>query len=297
MFKNKSKKMIYRIILLILMDVLIITLSGPLAIYIRYNLLFESRAVEFIENIFRYLPINLVITIGAFYAFRLYQGIWKYASASDLVNILLACLVSTVTQAAGMWLMRLDYPRSYPFMYFFILAFGISVFRFMYRILGFIQQKKGDLIRTGKKNTMIVGAGEAGNTLLKELQNSRFSEQYVCCLVDDDLGKQGKYLRGVPVEGTRKDICRLAEEYDIDEIMIAIPSAIFSESFLAYLGLGIKAPDTSIGVLLADGQDVLLQYPYQTLFPAVLISLLMIAFNLFSNGLRDALDPTRRGEE
>ena len=79
--------------------------------------------------------------------------------------------------------------------------------------------------------------------------------------------------------------------------MISIPGAIFSESFLAYLGLGIKAPDTSIGVLLADGQDVLLQYPYQTLFPAVLISLLMIAFNLFSNGLRDALDPTRRGEE
>lgn len=83
----------------------------------------------------------------------------------------------------------------------------------------------------------------------------------------------------------------------ITRAMISIPGAIFSESFLAYLGLGIKAPDTSIGVLLADGQNVLLQYPYQTLFPAVLISLLMIAFNLFSNGLRDALDPTRRGEE
>ena len=83
----------------------------------------------------------------------------------------------------------------------------------------------------------------------------------------------------------------------ITRAMIAIPSAIFSESFLAYLGLGIKAPDTSIGVLLADGQSVLLQYPYQTLFPAILISLLMVAFNLFSNGLRDALDPTKRGEE
>ncbi len=83
----------------------------------------------------------------------------------------------------------------------------------------------------------------------------------------------------------------------ITRVMIAIPGAIFSESFLAYLGLGIKAPNPSIGVLLADGQKVLLQYPYQTLFPAVLISLLMIAFNLFSNGLRDALDPTKRGEE
>lgn len=83
----------------------------------------------------------------------------------------------------------------------------------------------------------------------------------------------------------------------ITRIMIAIPGAIFSESFLAYLGLGIKAPNPSIGVLLSDGQRVLLQHPYQTLFPAVLISLLMVAFNLFSNGLRDALDPTKRGEE
>jgi len=83
----------------------------------------------------------------------------------------------------------------------------------------------------------------------------------------------------------------------ITRAMIAIPGAIFSESFLAYIGLGIKPPNPSIGVLLSNGQDVLLQYPYQTLFPAVLISLLMISFNLFANGLRDALDPTKRGEE
>ena len=76
---------------------------------------------------------------------------------------------------------------------------------------------------------MIVGAGEAGNTLLKELQNSKFVEQNVCCLVDDDPGKIGKHLRGVLVAGNRKDICRLAEEYHIDEIMIAIPSASHAE--------------------------------------------------------------------
>lgn len=83
----------------------------------------------------------------------------------------------------------------------------------------------------------------------------------------------------------------------ITSTMIAIPSAIFSESFLAYLGLSIQAPEPSIGVLLADGQSVLLHFPYQTLFPAIIISLLMISFNLLSNGLRDALDPTKRGEE
>lgn len=83
----------------------------------------------------------------------------------------------------------------------------------------------------------------------------------------------------------------------ITRAMIAIPGAIFAEAFLAFIGLGLQAPNPSIGVLLSDGQKVLLQYPYQTLFPALLISLLMISFNLFSNGLRDALDPTQRGEE
>ena len=83
----------------------------------------------------------------------------------------------------------------------------------------------------------------------------------------------------------------------ITRAMIAIPGAIFSESFLAYIGLGIAPPEPSIGILLSDGQNGLRQYPYQTFFPAVLISVLMIAFNMFANGLRDALDPTKRGEE
>ncbi len=229
MLKYKNKKLIFRIILLVLMDMLIITAAGPLAIYVRYNLFFEPQAIEFIENIFQYLPMNLILTVIVFAVFRLYQGIWKYASASDLVNIIVACLVSAVTQTIGMMLMGLRFPRSYPFMYFAVLTAGISIFRFTYRILAYFRQKQQGLIKEGKTNTMIVGAGEAGNTLLKELQNSKFVEQNVCCLVDDDPGKIGKYLRGVLVAGNRKDICRLAEEYHIDEIMIAIPSASHAE--------------------------------------------------------------------
>lgn len=225
MFKNINRKILYRILLLMLVDMIIITLSGPMAIYVRYEFSFEPRAIEFIEDIFCYLPFNLVITVAVFVMCRLYQGIWKYASASDLVNVILGCGVSAATQWAGMRLMRLEFPRSYPIMYFVILTMGIGVFRFMYRILGYVQSKREGILRTGRKNTMIIGAGEAGYTLLKELQNSRFVDRNVCCIVDDDPGKKGKYLRGVLVAGSRQDICRLAAEYEIDEIMIAIPSA------------------------------------------------------------------------
>ena len=83
----------------------------------------------------------------------------------------------------------------------------------------------------------------------------------------------------------------------ITRTMVSIPSAIFTESFLAYIGLGLAPPEPSIGTMLAAGKTVLLQYPHLTLFPALVISALMIAFNLFGNGLRDALDPTQRGQE
>ena len=81
----------------------------------------------------------------------------------------------------------------------------------------------------------------------------------------------------------------------ITATMIAVPSAIFTESFLAYIGLGLQAPEPSIGVLLSQGQKVLLDFPTQSLFPGIIISILMISFNLFGNGLRDAMDPTLRG--
>ncbi|QOR34551.1 ABC transporter permease [Clostridium sp. 'deep sea'] len=83
----------------------------------------------------------------------------------------------------------------------------------------------------------------------------------------------------------------------ITKTTLAIPGAIFSEAFLAYIGLGLQAPEPSIGVLLAAGQEVLLEYPFMTIYPAILISLLMVSFNLFGNGLRDAFDPTLRGVE
>ena len=82
----------------------------------------------------------------------------------------------------------------------------------------------------------------------------------------------------------------------INHAVMAVPGVIFTESFLSYIGLGIPAPEPSLGNLLAEAQGVLGLYPTQTLFPALVISLMMIAFHLFGNGLRDALDPAGRAE-
>lgn len=75
---------------------------------------------------------------------------------------------------------------------------------------------------------------------------------------------------------------------------LSIPSVVFQEAGLAYLGLGVQAPNPSIGMLLSDGQKVLLDYPTQLVFPGIVIVLLMLAFNLLGNGLRDAFNPSLR---
>jgi len=80
----------------------------------------------------------------------------------------------------------------------------------------------------------------------------------------------------------------------IVSITFAIPSAIFSEAFLSYIGLGIPVPDASLGALSKDGTRMLLLEPYQLVFPSVVISLIMLAFQIFGDGLRDALDPRLR---
>ena len=77
----------------------------------------------------------------------------------------------------------------------------------------------------------------------------------------------------------------------IATVMLQIPSAIFTEAFLSYLGIGVSAPMASLGSLTSEALNGVASYPYRVIFPAALISLIILSFNLFGDGLRDALDP------
>jgi oligopeptide transport system permease protein len=76
--------------------------------------------------------------------------------------------------------------------------------------------------------------------------------------------------------------------------MFTIPNAIFFEAFLSFIGLGLQAPDTSLGTLINDGFKALQVNPYIMIFPAIVMSLIMVGFNILADGLRDALDPKMR---
>ena len=218
-----------RIALLVILDLLIITVSGFLALYIRFDFQFSKMEMNYVDRELKYLPINLLITLLLFVVFRLYRSVWRFASANEFLNVISACSASTLIQIVVMSVMKMRMPVSYYMMKYVIVIVGVGSLRFAYRILRMLQEKRMGLRKDSRRNTMVVGAGEAGAMIIKEFQNSRYLDQKVCCVIDDNEAKQGKYLRGVKIMGGRDDIRYLAHELQIDEIIVALPSASQSQ--------------------------------------------------------------------
>ena len=201
-------------------------LSSVLSLYVRYEFSFMDVQKEFWEAILEAYLINVVITLIIFYIFRLYNSVWRYASDTELVNIIIAVVICAAMQPVIFWILNTHVPRSYPFFYAFFMMMFTGGVRFSYRIMRMLQNRR--LNRIGGKsriNCMIVGAGAAGNAILKEIETSNYLSMHVVCAIDDHPGCHGKYLRGVPIVGGREKIQESVDKYGVDEIIIAIPSA------------------------------------------------------------------------
>lgn len=216
---------ITRILLLIAADLLGILLATVLSLYVRFDLSFMDIPSEYWYTALGLYFYNVVITLVVFNIFKLYNSVWRYASDTELVNNGIAVIICAVMQPIMFWIEGVRMPYSYPFFYaFFLMVFTCGV-RFSYRFLRMFQNKRlsmnGD---KGRINCMIIGAGAAGNSILKEVETSRYLSMKVVCAIDDNPGCHGKYLRGVPIVGGRDVIQESVEKYAVDEIIIAIPS-------------------------------------------------------------------------
>ena len=217
---------ITRIALLIISDLIAILLASVLSLYVRYDFRFMDVPRESWLAILETYPCNILILIIIFYIFKLYNSVWRYASDTELVNSAVAVFLCAVLQPLLLWLLNKRLPLSYPFFYgFFLLIFTAGV-RFSYRIMRMFQNRRlNHRMGLARVNCMIVGAGAAGNAIMKEIETSNYLSMHVACAIDDNPGCHGKYLRGVPIVGGRECIPDNVEKYSIDEIIIAIPSA------------------------------------------------------------------------
>ena len=230
--KDKPKKhyfnyqLLYRRTALIIYDILSVTAASFLALLLRYDMHVDAIPDEFILPVRNFLPLNILLTLLIFYFFRLYHSLWAFAGENEMQNLVIACFLSAIVSGIGLNLFKISsqpVPDSYYFMYLFLLVTFMFISRFSYR---FLRSRKHRM--QNKKNNisvMIIGAGEAGNALIKEIVSSNYSTMVIRCIIDDDKQKWGQFIQGIKVVGGRDKIIESADLYDIDEIFIAIPSA------------------------------------------------------------------------
>lgn len=218
-----NSKLITRRIFLIIYDILAIIVACFSPLVMRYEFHLNEIPTMFIDSVWWVIPFTIVFTLVIFYVLRLYHSLWAYAGVTEMQNIMAACVISAALQALMLMFSNHSVPRSYYFIYALCLIAFTMLSRFAYR---FARDNKHR--RHNAKNgtaVMVIGAGDAGNVIIKEINNSYYSTMSIKCIIDDDPDKWGRYVQGIKVIGGRESIIENASLYGIDEIIIAIPSA------------------------------------------------------------------------
>ena len=228
--KPFNVKLLYRRTALMVYDIISIVVASYLALLIRYDMHVRLIPDYFLEPIERFLPLNIIITMVLFYIFRLYSSLWAFAGEAELQNLVMASFLSGVCSAIGLQFFKAEVqpvPKSYYFIYTFILISMVFVSRFSYRFFRGLKHKRNN--KDNNISVMIIGAGEAANVIIKEIINSNFSTMNIKCIIDDDKGKWGRFIQGIKVVGGRDKIIECADLYQIDQIIIAVPSITRTE--------------------------------------------------------------------
>jgi FlaA1/EpsC-like NDP-sugar epimerase len=212
----------------VLVDGLLLTLSLYLSFYLRFD---GNIKPYYLDNFFSYLLIFLLVKYVFFTIFRLYCMSWSYVDIHELLSIVKANIISffmLVGIIFMLWSSALfnGFPRSIPLIDFCISLLFIAMFRMSKR---FYLQTRNGINHANAKRTLIVGAGNAGEQIVRDMQRQKDSIYTPVGFIDDDIMKHGDYIQGIKVYGSSKDISFVVKKLNVDMILIAIPSASYSE--------------------------------------------------------------------
>lgn len=222
--KKDRIQLLVRRFFLFLTDTFLLNACVYLSLIMRFDVGIVSIEPQYISNYVENMLPYTIMSLLIFWLFRLYHSLWQYASIAEVYRIAEACIIVEVVHLLSNKIAGNMLPRSCYFNAAIYLIIAICASRFMYRMIRTVLNKYRN-IKTSN-NVMIIGAGEATNVIMREIQNSSYlANSNIACIIDDDRRKVGKYIRGVKVIGTRDKIKEAAKLYDIDEIIFAIPSA------------------------------------------------------------------------
>ena len=209
---------------LVVYDIIAVNFSYFLGLWLRFDLQYSNIPREYLSAFLKFAPVYTVAVVIVFYILRLYNSLWRFASFNELNRIFAASVITTVIQIVGITALFVRMPFSYYVVGAATQFALITVVRFAYRFINMERARREQSARS-RHNVMVIGAGAAGQTILRELQNSKEVSGKACCVIDDNPNKWNRYMDGVPVVGGRDSIMEMAKKYKIDEIFFAIPSA------------------------------------------------------------------------
>ena len=201
------------------------------ALLLRFDFRYSAIPQNYYTTWLNFAPFYTVICLLVFLKLNLYRSVWRFASYSELLRTIVASAVTAIVQVAGTLLFMGRMPISYYIMgatFQFALVLGI---RFSYRFVLLVREgsrnsaASSNAVEQQSINVMLIGAGNAGQMILRDIHQSREVNENVCCIIDDNPNKWGRFIDGVKIEGGRDDIFACAEKYHIKRIYLAIPSA------------------------------------------------------------------------
>lgn len=226
--KGKIRLEHWQIIAFYLMvyDVFVVNLSYAVVLWLRFDCHYKSIPTEYISAWIKFVPIYTVFCLAVFAYLRLYRSLWRFASYSELARVTIASVVTGVFHIVAITILFRRMPITYYVfgaMLQFICVLGI---RFLYRFILLERGRRSENERDIRaKHVMLIGAGSAGQMLLRDVRRAKELNEKVCCIIDDNPNKWKRYIDGVPIVGGRDDILVAAEQYAIEKIYVAIPSA------------------------------------------------------------------------
>ena len=209
---------------LVFYDAITITVSYLAALWLRYDCAYSRIPAEQISAFQHFIPIYVVACIVVYYAARLYHSIWRFASHDELTRAAAASLTMAAMHALLISTIFERMPMSY-YVWGGLFQFCCAVFiRFSYRFV-LLQRKSLRSNKSTRERVMLIGAGSAGQMILRDINRSDSINDEVVCIIDDNPNKWNRFIEGVPIVGGRETILLNVEKYRVDKIYYAIPSA------------------------------------------------------------------------
>ena len=202
-------------------DVIAVTLAYFLALWLRFDGMFSLIPAMYLEPWKSFAPFYAVICLLVFAGCRLYNSIWRFASFKELQRVTIATLITTILHIILITALLQRMPISYYMMGAVFQCVFIVGIRFSYRFILLLRSQKA---KADADRCMMIGAGAAGQVVLRELRRTAEITDKVVCIIDDNPNKWGRTIDGIPIVGGREEIAATVEKYNVSKIYLAIPS-------------------------------------------------------------------------